>query len=422
MSRIYYSLYDRLLHRRALAQAFTKVRRAKGAPGVDGQTIADFAANVENELDRLIHELRTKTYCPQPVRRVIIPKPGGGERNLGIPAVRDRVVQQVLLDILQPIFDPDFHPSSYGYRPGRSCQQAVAKATMFVRQYKLVHVVDMDLSKCFDRLDHNLIVASIRRRVRDGSILALLQMFLESGVMIDGNWEATEIGSPQGGVISPLISNVYLDAFDQEMRRRGHRIVRYADDILILCRSRSGAEHAREIATDILEGELRLTVNKDKTHLVHASRGVKFLGVEIGLTWTRIQDKKVAAFKAKVKALTRRNSPVNLAKIINDLTPVARGFANYFRMANCKGLFRELMSWIRRRLRAKQLALWKRASRLHRRLRQLGYQGKFLKIRMRSWRNSRSHLASWSMPNSWFSELGLFDLTTVETGVLPTIT
>ncbi len=276
----------------------------------------------------------------------------GGERNLGIPAVRDRVVQQVLLDILQPIFDPDFHPSSYGYRPGRSCQQAVAKATMFVRQYKLVHVVDMDLSKCFDRLDHNLIVASIRRRVRDGSILALLRMFLESGVMIDGNWEATEIGSPQGGVISPLISNVYLDAFDQEMRRRGHRIVRYADDILILCRSRSGAEHAREIATDILEGELRLTVNKDKTHLVHTSRGVKFLGVEIGLTWTRIQDKKVAAFKAKVKALTRRNSPVNLAKIINDLTPVARGFANYFRMANCKGLFRELMSWIRRRLQS----------------------------------------------------------------------
>lgn len=421
MSRIYYSLYDRLLNRWALARAFAKVRRAKGAPGVDGQTIADLAANVEEELDRLVHELRTKTYQPQPVRRVTIPKPGGGERNLGIPAVRDRVVQQVLLDILQPIFDPAFHPSSYGYRPGRSCQQAVAKATMFVRQYGLVHVVDMDLSKCFDRLDQDLIIASIRRRVRDGSILALLQMFLESGVMIEGNWEATEIGSPQGGVISPLISNVYLDAFDQEMKRRGHRIVRYADDILILCRSRSAAEHAREVATDILEGSLRLTVNNEKTHLVHASRGVKFLGVEIGLNWIRIQDKKVAAFKAKVKAITRRTSPVNLEQVIADLNPVLRGYANYFRMANCKGLFGELMSWMRRRLRAKQLALWKRAGRLHRRLRQLGYQGEFLKIRMRSWRNSRSHLASWSMPNSWFSELGLFDLTTVETGVLPQV-
>ena len=157
-----------------------------------------------------------------------------------VPSVRDRVVQQVLLDILQPIFDPDFHPSSYGYRPKRSCQQAVAKATMFIRRYGLRHVVDMDLSKCFDKLDHGLILSSLRRRVTDGSILALVEMFLNSGVMVEGNWEATELGSPQGGVISPLIANVYLDAFDQEMKRRGHRIVRYADDILILCRSEAG--------------------------------------------------------------------------------------------------------------------------------------------------------------------------------------
>ena len=422
MSKIYYSLYDRLLHRGALARAFAKVRRARGAPGIDGQTIADFASCEVEELTRLADELRTKTYCPQPVRRVTIPKPGGGERHLGIPAVRDRVVQQALLDILQPIFDPDFHPSSYGYRPGRSCQDAVAKATMFIRQYDRVHVVDMDLSKCFDRLDHGLIVASIRRRVRDGSILALVRRFLTSGVMIDGNWEATEVGSPQGGVISPLISNVYLDAFDQEMKRRGHRIVRYADDILILCRTRSAAEHAREVATGILEGELRLTVNKEKTHLVHASRGVKFLGVEIGLQWIRIQDKKVAAFKAKVKALTGRNRSGNLEQVITDLTPVLRGYTNYFRMANCKGVFTDLMSWIRRRLRAKQLALWKRPSRLHRRLRQLGYHGEFPKMRMTRWRSSRSPQASWSMPNAWLGELGLFDLATVETGVLPQIT
>jgi len=424
MPKTFYSLYDRLLHRRALARAFAKVRRAKGAktPGQDGQTAADFAADEEAELDRLVHELRTKTYRPQPVRRVTIPKPGGGERNLGIPAVRDRVVQQSLLDILQPIFDPDFHPSSYGYRPGRSSQQAVAKATRFVRQYGLAHAVDMDLSKCFDRLDHDLIVASFRRRVRDGSILALMRMFLESGVMIGDDWEATEVGSPQGGVISPLISNVYLDAFDQEMKRRGYRIVRYADDILILCRSKAAALHAREVATAILEGPLRLTVNKEKTHLVHASQGVKFLGVEIGLTWTRIQDKKVAAFKAQVKRLTRRNSPVNLGQVIADLNPVLRGFANYFRMANCKGLLSELMSWIRRRLRAKQLALWKKPGRLHRRLRQLGYQGDFPKIRMTRWRNSRSLQASWSLPNGWFRELGLYELTAVETGVLPQAT
>jgi RNA-directed DNA polymerase len=424
MSSIYYSLYDRLLQRGALAQAFAKVRRAEGAktPGGDEQTAADFGEHLEEELDRLVHELRTKTYQPQPVLRATIPKPGGGERNLGIPTIRDRVVQQALLDILQPIFDPEFHPSSYGYRPGRSCQQAVAKATLFIRQYNLTWAVDMDLSKCFDRLDHELIVASIRRRIRDGSILALVRMFLESGVMIAGNWEATEIGSPQGGVISPLIANVYLDAFDQEMKRRGHRIVRYADDILILCRSKTAALHVREVATAILEGALRLTVNAEKTHVVHASQGVKFLGVEIETRWTRIQAKKIAAFQDKVKRITRRNSPVNLEQVIADLNPILRGFANYFRMANCQGLFADLTGWIRRRLRAKQLALWKKPGRLHRRLRQLGYHGDFPKIRMTRWRSSRSPQASWSMPNAWLRELGLFELTAVETGVLPQAT
>ncbi len=194
-------------------------------------------------------------------------------------------------------FDPDFHPSSYGYRPGRSCQMAVAKATLFIRQYHGKWVVDMDLSKCFDRLDHGLIIASISKRVKDGSILKLIEMFLKGGVMIDHEVEATEIGSPQGGVISPLIANIYLDAFDQEMKRRGHRIVRHADDILILCATRSGAEHAQAVATEILEGELKLTVNREKTHMIHASQGVKFLGVEISSTWTRIQAKKVDALK-----------------------------------------------------------------------------------------------------------------------------
>jgi group II intron reverse transcriptase/maturase len=417
--KIFYSLYDRLLDRRALAKAFEKVRRASGAPGADGQTISDFQSCLLEELNRLVNELRTKTYQPQPVRRVTIPKPGGGERHLGIPAVRDRVIQQALLDILQPIFDPDFHPSSYGYRPGRSCQMAVAKATMFIRQYDRRWVVDMDLSKCFDRLDHGLIIASISKRVKDGSILKLIEMFLKAGVMIDHEIEPTELGSPQGGVISPLIANIYLDAFDQEIKRRGHSIVRYADDILILCASRSGAEHAQQVATEILEGTLKLTVNREKTHLVEASQGVKFLGVQIHTVWTRVQDKKIDAFTAKVKAITRRTSPVNLAQVIHDLNPVLRGFANYFRMANCKELFRDLSVWIRRRLRQKQLSDWKKPSRLHRRLRQLGYQGEFPKIRMRSWRSSRSPQASFAMPNAWLADLGLYDIASVETGVLP---
>jgi len=419
--RIYYSLYDRLLSRRALARAYERVRRAKGAPGVDGQTISDFALELTAELDRLVTELRTKTYQPQPVRRVSIPKPDGGERHLGIPSVRDRVVQQALLDILQPIFDPEFHPSSYGYRPKRSCQQAVAKAAMFIRRYGLSHVVDMDLSKCFDKLDHDLIITSLRRRVTDGSILALVKLFLVSGVIIDGNWEATELGSPQGGVFSPLIANVYLDAFDQEMKRRGHRIVRYADDILILCRSETGARHAQQVATAILEGDLKLTVNREKTHRIHASQGVKFLGVEIGLVHTRIQAKKIAAFKEKVKRITRRTSPVNLEQVIIDLNPVLRGFANYFRMSNSQAVFQELAGWIRRRLRAKQLALWKKPQRLIRRLRQVGFRGDIQKMRMSAWRTSRSSYANMAISNGYLASCGLYDIASVQTGVLPQI-
>lgn len=417
--RIYYSLYDRMLNVGALARAFAKVRRSKGASGADGQTIGDFGSRLDEELEQLASELRTKSYRPMAVRRVTIAKPDGGERQLGIPSVRDRVVQQALLDVLQPIFDPEFHPSSYGYRPGRSCQQAVAKASLLIRQYDLSHVIDMDLSKCFDRLDHGLILSSIRRRVTDGSILALVEMFLTSGVMVDGNWSSTDVGSPQGGVISPLIANIYLDAFDQQMKARGHRIVRYADDILILCRSETAARQAMQVATQILEVDLKLVVNREKTHQTHASQGVKFLGVEIGTTWTRIQSKKIGAFKDKVRAITRRNSPVNLEQVILDLNPVLRGFANYFRMANCKKVFAALASWIRRRLRAKQLSLWKKPSRLIRRLRELGWRGQLQKMRMRSWRSSHCTYSTFAMPNAWLTEQGLFDLSTVPTGVLP---
>ena len=415
----YYTLYDRLLNIRALSRAFDKVRRAQGAPGVDGQTIKSFEAELQTELASLLTELRTKTYRPQPVRRVSIPKPDGGERHLGVPAVRDRVVQQLLLDILQPIFDPEFHPSSYGYRPGRSCQQAVAKATMFLRQYKREHVVDMDLSKCFDRLDHDLIIGSVRQRVSDGSILNLIRMFLESGVLIGDDYQSTTIGSPQGGVISPLLANIYLDGFDQEMKRRGHRLVRYADDILILCRSRSAAEQALQVATHILEVHLKLTVNRDKTHLIRQPQAVKYLGVLIGPMHTHVDPSKVASFKRQVKRITRRNSPVNLEKVIADLNPVLRGWGNYFRMANCGKLFRNLSAWIRRRLRAKQLALWKKPERLIRRLRQIGFRGEIDKMRMTSWRNSRNSYVNSALSNHDLTELGLFDLESIPTGVLP---
>jgi len=417
MVKIYYSLYDRMLSYKNLEKAFKKAKASKGAAGIDGQTIGDFAKYQDENLTTLIHELKTKQYRPQPVKRVEIPKPGGGIRKLGIPSVRDRIVQQALREILEPIFDPGFHPSSYGYRPGRSCHHAISKAQIFIREYGLKWVVDMDLSKCFDTLDHEIIIRSIKKRVTDGSILNLVRMFLTSGVMENGNWQSSTEGSPQGGVISPLIANIYIDAFDQFMMNRGHRIIRYADDILILKRSKKAAENVCEQATRYLERDLKLTINPEKTHITHSYKGVKFLGVVIHTGFTRIQDKKVKAFKDKVKAITRRNSPVNLVTVIQELNPVCRGFANYFRIANCKNVFERLFPWIRRRLRAKQFKLWKKPGRLHRRLRQLGYQGKFKYIKMNSWRSSSSPLASYSLPNKYLDKLGLFDMRTVQTGI-----
>jgi len=417
MAKVYYSLYDRMLSEERLHKGFLRVKSARGAAGVDGQSIEDFSKNLAQNLAMLVKELKDKTYRPRPVKRVEIPKTGGGKRSLGIPSVRDRVVQQALLEILQPIFDPDFHPSSYGYRPGRSAHQAISKAAMFIRKYELCWVVDMDISKCFDNLDHDIIIKAFRRRVADGSILKLVGMFLKSGVMIGQNWQATEVGSPQGGVISPLIANVYLDAFDQFMMGRQHRIVRYADDILILTRSKSAAVNAQERATHFLERELKLAVNRQKTHIVHSDEGAKFLGVIIYTTHTQIQKDKVTGFKEKVRRITRRNSPVNLEKVVEDLNPVCRGFANYFRIANCTKLLHRLAKWIRRRLRAKQLALWKKPGRLHRRLRQRGYTGEFRRIKMSSWRSSASPQASMALPSKYLRELGLYDLDSVRTGI-----
>ncbi len=414
--KIWYTLYGRLLDVRVMEKAFKKVKAAKGAPGVDGQSIKDFNGELLENLTDLVKELKEKSYRPYPVKRVEIPKANGGVRKLGIPAVRDRVVQQALLDILTPIFDPQFHPSSYGYRPGKGCHHAITKASAFMRRYELEWVVDMDLSKCFDTLKHDFLMRQIRRRVTDGSILKLINLFLKSGVMVGNEFEKTDEGSPQGGVISPLLANIYLDYFDQWSMERGYRIVRYADDILIFASSRKGAERRLEAAAKVLEEEMGLEINREKTSITSLKEGVKYLGVEIYPQYTLIQEKKVRAFKAKVKAATRRNIPVNLAKVIKDLNPLIRGFANYFRVANCTGVFKTLMSWIRRRLRAIQLKQWKKPAKLHRKLRQLGYKGYFKKIKMNSWRNAGSPLAHMAMPNVSFTEMGLFDMVLVKTG------
>ncbi len=223
----WYSLIDKVYSIDNLRESYKRVRANKGAPGLDGETAEEYSENFEQNLEKLHHELKTGTFQPVPVLRVEITKEDGkSKRKLGIPVVNDRVVQQALLNVLQPIFDPHFHPSSYGYRPGRSPQQAIAKAERFMNKYELPYVVDMDLSKCFDRLDHELILKSINVRVSDGKVLKLIKEFLEAGVMIEGKVEETDLGSPQGGVISPLISNCYLDYFDQAMKVLRSKLIR----------------------------------------------------------------------------------------------------------------------------------------------------------------------------------------------------
>lgn len=414
----WYSLIDKVYRRENLASAYKRVRRNKGQPGIDGVTVEAYGDNLAENLKQLYHELKTGTYQPQPVKRVEIPKPDGSKRPLGIPTVRDRVAQQALLNILQPIFDPGFHPNSYGYRPGRSCQAAVAKADSLMKDEGLEYVVDMDLSKCFDRLNHELILREINRRVSDGSVLRLIKKFLEAGVMKDGTWEATEIGSPQGGVISPLIANIYLDNFDRTMRKMGIEIVRYADDILIFAEDEREARKYRRIATDYLEGNLKLTVNKEKTHLTNLSKGVSYLGFIVRRKYVSIHPKKIQKFKERIRELTPRNHGKNVEQMVKELNQYIRGWANYYRIANCKSLFSQLMGWIRRRLRMKKMREWKSWRQLHKTLRRQGYNGDFEKISMRRWRNSASPLISYALPNKWFDEIGLINLSTYRVGIL----
>ena len=416
--RKWYSLIDKVYRIENLGKAYRAVKANNGAPGIDGVTVKAYGECLEEELQQLHHELKTGTYEPQPVLRVMISKADGGQRPLGIPTVKDRIVQQALLNIMQPIFDPDFHPSSYGYRPGRSCHQAVAKAERFMNKYGLKYVVDMDLSKCFDRLDHELILEGVNRKISDGSILKLIKKFLTAGVMKDGAYEETETGSPQGGVISPLLTNIYLDRFDQAMKEKGIRIVRYADDILIFAKTPRQAERYQQIATGILEGELKLTVNKEKTHLTSVRKGVAYLGFIIWPKVISIHPKKVKSFKDKVRELTPRNHGINVEEMVARLNPVMRGWVNYFRVANCKGLLEELMGWIRRRLRMKKMREWKSWKQLHKALRRRDYKGEYEKISMTRWRNSASPLINMALPNSWFDELGLIDLTKYSVGVL----
>lgn len=418
--RKWYSLIDKVYSRPNLLEAFDKVRRNKGkkTSGIDGISVKGFRKHLGENLYQLHEELKSGTYKPQAVKRVYIEKEDGSKRPLGIPTVRDRVVQQALLNILQPIFDPGFHPSSYGYRPNRSTHHAIAKAERFTRHYGLDQVVDMDLSKCFDTLDHSLILSSVNEKVSDGKVLDLISSFLKSGIVEDGKLSPTEIGSPQGGIISPLLTNIYLNRFDHYMKNKGIRIVRYADDILIFAETKSQAGSYRAIATKFLEEDLKLQVNTKKTHLTNLEQGIPYLGIVLRNIGVCVSEKSIQKFKEKVRKLTPRNQGRKLYYYIAGLNDLLKGYSMYYRVALSKKLFAKLMSWIRRRLRMMIMKSWKSWKGLHKQLRRMGYKGEFEKISVTRWRNSSCQLLHMALPNSWFDEKYLFNMELVKTNTL----
>lgn len=347
----FYSLYDKVYALPNLAEAWFKVRRNKGASGIDRETIQQFEQNLDRNLWELHRLLKEKRYSPKSVRRVYIPKSDDRQRPLGIPTVRDRIVQQAVLNIIEPIFESKFCDCSYGFRSNRSAHQAVEKIKQY---YEMGYrwVVDADIQAYFDNINHDILMNFVKEEIVDGSVLKLIRAWLTAGVMDGMKLTKTMTGTPQGGVISPLLANIYLNYFDKVMTERGYKLVRYCDDFVILCKLERKAMRALEVTKKIVEEKLKLTIHPEKTRVVHFDQGFEFLGFKFCWKYTRPREKSLQNFKDKVRNATRRQQGNNLKFVIGNLNPIVRGWGNYYKKSNVKRLFRDLDQWIRMRLRA----------------------------------------------------------------------
>ncbi len=337
-----------------MRQAFQAVKRNRGAAGVDKVSIQMFAANLDDNLMALMRELKTGTFKPLPLRRVHIPKgPGSTKlRPLGIPVVRDRVAQEVVRRLLAPIFEPQFHDNSYGFIPGRNCHQAIERVLKLHGDgYR--KVLDADIKGFFDNLSHRVIMAAIADEVADGNILDLVEQFLTAGVMEDGVFKPTTVGTPQGGVISPLLANIVLNRLDWQLHAAGYHFVRYADDFVVVCQTSKQAQEALGLVKQVLEGELGLQLSPEKTKITTYGKGYDFLGFRLSSRSRRMREKSVQKLKDKVRELTERHRNMD-SQVIVKLNQVIRGTANYFatEFSTCRWMFQKLDSWIRMRLRA----------------------------------------------------------------------
>jgi len=407
------SLLGKMLERDNLLQALKRVESNKGAPGVDDVDVKSLRSYVMEHWADIRQQLLTGTYKPQPVRRVEIPKPGGGVRKLGIPTVLDRLIQQALLQVLTPIFDPDFSPYSYGFRPGRKAHDAVLQAQAYIQEgYRWT--VDMDLEKFFDRVNHDILMSRVARKVKDKRILKLIRAYLNAGVMENGVAVRSEEGTPQGGPLSPLLANILLDDFDRELTKRGHRFVRYADDCNVYVKSRRAGERVKASLTKYLEGILKLKVNREKSDVGRPWER-KFLGYSFlshKRAPIRLAEKTIQRFKERVREITSRSRSMSIHERIRQLNTYITGWVAYFRLAEMKGHCNRFDEWIRRRLRMCIWKQWKRARTRLRELRALG-QPDWIAFMMANSRRGYWEMArnlNNAMNKTYFEQLGLRSL------------
>lgn len=405
-------LLERILSKENMATAWKRVKANHGAPGIDGITIEQFPDHTRELWPGIRKSLLAGTYQPLPVKRVEIPKPTGGTRPLGIPIVLDRLIQQAIAQVLSPIFDPSFSASSFGFRPGRSAHHAVYKAREYIRAgYRIA--VDVDLSKFFDTVDHDVLMHRVARKIRDKRVLRLIGKYLRAGVMVHSRLQETRLGVPQGGPLSPLLANIILDDLDKELEKRAHRFVRYADDFIVLVKSRQAGERVMGSLKRFLERTLKLKINEEKSRVVTTNQAT-FLGFTFRGTKIRWSEKAFREFKRRVKELTGRSWFVSMDYRYRKLAEYLRGWMNYFGIAEYYRPIPEIDHWLRRRLRMCYFKQWRWARTKVRELRKLGTSLQaaisVAISRKGPWHLSRTLATQTGMTNKWLKDQGLLSV------------
>lgn len=407
-----YSLLEMILSPTNLNKAYKQVKSNKGSGGVDGLEVDDLLPYLHQHKDELITSIANGRYQPNPVRRVEIPKEGGKKRLLGIPTVVDRVIQQAIAQILSPIYEPTFSNYSYGFRPRRSAHHALKQCQEYISD-GFKYTVDMDLEKYFDTVSHGKLIEILSRTITDGRVISLIHKYLNAGLIEKGKLVETKIGVPQGGPLSPLLSNIMLNELDTELESRGHKFVRYADDCMILCKSKRAAQRTLAHIIPFIEGKLFLKVNKEKTVVAHV-KDVKFLGhgfyINKGKGRLRVHPKSIAKMKEKIKTLTSRSNGWGNERRKVALRQYIMGWVNYFKLADMKNLLIETDKWFRRRLRMVIWKQWKKVRTRFRNLMKLGisrFQSMmFSNTRKGYWRTAKSPILSTSISNDSLLQAG----------------